>query len=111
MGKPKSLFDKEIEKSEFKKRYWKEREEFKLELQFLNALEESGLTDDQFAKKIGTSRGNISRDLKGKGLNRATISRLQKMASAIGMDLLPILLPKDRVKRKKKLNELLKAVT
>ena len=108
MKKAKSLFEKEMQKDSFRKIYWEEREEFKLELQFLKALEDLDLTYEEFAKMIGSSKGNISRDLKVKGLNRATIHRIEKMASAIDMEFVPLLLPKDRKKRKKAITEILK---
>jgi transcriptional regulator with XRE-family HTH domain len=109
MKKTKSLFDKEIKKDSFRKHYWEEREAFKLELQFLKALEDNDLTYEQFAEMIGSSKGNISRDLKVKGLNRATIHRIEKMASAINMEFFPLLLPKDPEKREKAITEILRA--
>ncbi|MBI4402905.1 MAG: helix-turn-helix domain-containing protein [Deltaproteobacteria bacterium] len=108
MGKPKKLFEKEMKKKIFKKNYWKDRELFKLELQFLKALEESGLTYEQFAKLIGSSKGNIARDLKSYGLGHASVHRIEKMAKALGMEFVPLLLPKDKAKREEKLHELLR---
>lgn len=109
MKKPKSLFEKEMEKKHFKENFEREYQEFKLEMQFLMALEEQGLTYEKFAKKIGSSKGNVSRDLKGHGLEKATIDRVVRMAQALGLEFLPLLLPKDRRQRRKKLQELLAA--
>ena len=108
MSKPKTLFEKEMKKPSFKKNYWKDREVFKLELQFLRALEENGLTYEQFAKLVGSSKGNVARDLKSYGLGRASVHRIEKMAKALGMEFVPLLLPTDRAKREERLNELLK---
>ena len=109
MAKPKSLFERQMEKRHFQENYEREYQEFKLEMQFLLALEQQGLTYEKFAKKIGSSKGNISRDLKGRGLQKATVERIVKMAQALGLEFLPLLLPKDRRGRRKKLEELLAA--
>ncbi len=108
MNKPKTLFEKEMKKPSFKKNYFKDREAFKLELQFLRALEEKTLTYEQFAKLIGSSKGNIARDLKSFGLGRASVHRIEKMAKALGMEFVPLLLPTDKAEREERLQELLK---
>ena len=108
MRKSKTLFEKEMKKPSFKKSYWKNREVFKLELQFLRALEENDLTYEKFAKLVGSSKGNIARDLKTYGLGRASVHRIEKMAEALGMEFVPLLLPKDGTKREERLHELLK---
>ncbi len=109
MAKPKSLFERQMGKKHFQENYEREYQELQLEVQFLLALEEQGLTYEKFAKKIGSSKGNVSRDFKGRGLQKATIDRLIKMAQALGLEFLPLLLPRDRRSRRKKLEELLAA--
>lgn len=107
MKKPKSLFERQVEKEHFKENYERELQELKLEMQFLLALEEQGLTYEKFARKIGSSKGNVSRDLKGRGLQRATIDRIVRMAAALQLEFVPLLLPKDRARRIKMLQDLL----
>src|SRR5688572_8789851 len=92
MAKKKSLFDREMEKPGFRDKYLQEQETFQLELQILQALEEQGLTYEEFAARIGTSKGNVSRDLKIRGLGKASIERLKKMADALGMEFVPLML-------------------
>jgi Trp operon repressor len=106
--KPKSLFDREMEKASFKRLYEKEKEAFGLEVQILKALEEKDLTYDDFAKMIGTQKANISRDLKSGGLSNATLSRISKMADALKMVFIPVLLPKSGGNRKAKISQVLR---
>ena len=111
MAKSRSLFEKEMEKKHFKENFKREYQELKLENQILLEMEAQGLTYEKFAKKIGSSKGNISRDLKGRGLQKATIDRIVRMAQALGLEFIPLLLPKDRRGRRKKIEELLEATT
>lgn len=91
----KSLFEREMARPSFRRAYRKEKKAFALELQIANALKEEGWTYDEFAKRIGTAKSHVSRDLKG-GLNRATISRVQRMAKALHMRYFPILIPENK---------------
>lgn len=108
MAKVKTLFEKEMEKSHFKENFEREYQEFQLEVQLLQALEDQGLTYEKFAEKIGSSKGNVARDLKTVGLKKATLDRVVRMAQALNLEFIPLLLPKGRKQRKKKLAELLK---
>jgi transcriptional regulator with XRE-family HTH domain len=110
MAKTKTLFEKEMEKTHFKVNFEREYQEFQLEIQLLQALEDQGLTYEKFAEKIGTSKGNVARDLKTVGLRRATLDRVVRMAQALNLEFIPLLLPKERKQRKKKLAELMKVV-
>jgi len=65
-----------------------------LEWQIIQGIQEAGLTFEEFAKKIGTSRANISRDLTTVGLNKASLFRIKKMAEALDMEFIPLLIPK-----------------
>lgn len=69
---------------------------FKLEVQILSALEKKGWSYDDLAKATGTSKSNISRDLKDGGLEKAALSRIQKIAKALGMQLVSVLIPEDQ---------------
>lgn len=109
--KQKTLFEKEMENSRFKSAFEQERTEFELELQMLQALEDSGLIYEDFAKKVGTSKGNVSRDLRVGGLKKASLDRIQRMAAALNMDCITILLPKSPRKRRQKIANILKKVS
>jgi transcriptional regulator with XRE-family HTH domain len=108
MSKAKTLFERELEKPGFREKYFRERTEFQLELQILRALEERNYTYEEFAEKIGSTKGNISRDLKSRGLGKASIERIQKMAEALDLEFVPLLLPKDKKKRRQRVQEVLK---
>ena len=111
MNKKKTLIEKEMERPGFLEKYLRERTEFELEVQILRALEDRGFTYEEFAEKIGTSKGNVSRDLKSRGLGRASLERIQKMADALGLEFLPLLLPKNKKKRRERVIEMLKLVS
>jgi len=55
------------------------------------------LTYEEFAKKLGTKRSNVCRDLKGKAIQKASLHRIGKMANALDMELVVNLVPKDGV--------------
>lgn len=107
MKKVKTLFEKEMAQPSFRGRYEEHKEALKLELQILEALEQKHMTYDVFAKLLGTKKSNVSRDLKGGGLRSATIRRVEEMAKALGYDFLPLLLPRNKKERTKKLTALL----
>lgn len=67
---------------------------FMLEVQILLALEDKGWTFARLAKAVGTSKGNISRDLNG-GLSKASYSRICKIVHALGLKLIPLCIPKE----------------
>ncbi len=90
-----TLFEREMNSPSFRKAYRAEKKAFVLELQIAKALKEKGWTYDEFAKRVGTAKSHVCRDLKG-GLERATLSRVQRMAKALHMRYLPILIPEDK---------------
>ena len=94
--KKESLFDREMKKASFRKKYEEKYPLFKIEVQLLNELERNGLTYVEFAEAIGTKKSNISRDLKGGGIQHITLQRLKKMAAALNCDLVPLIIPRDR---------------
>lgn len=89
-----TLFEKEMQDPEFRTMFYQAQKDLDLELQFLKALEEKNLSYEDFAKKIGSSRSNICRDLKGKGIQKASLQRIRKMAEALDMDVTINLKPK-----------------
>lgn len=93
----KTLFEKEMYDSEFKEMFYQAKKNLDLEIQFFEALKEKNLTYEDFARKIGTSRSNICRDLKGKGIQKASLNRIRKMADVLDMDLVIKLVPKEQM--------------
>ena len=109
MKKSKSLFEREMESPSFRKKYKENKKSLRLELQILDALEKKHLTFETFAKRVGTQKSNVSRDLKGKGLWTATIGRVERMAKALDCDFVPLFLPRDKKQRAKMLSAILAA--
>ncbi len=97
--KAKSLFEQEMENPDFRRQFQKEYRLFKLEVQLLTALEQSGLTYEQLAEAISSHKSNISRDLKGAGIANASLSRIRKLADALGMTFIPLLIAKKNLPR------------
>lgn len=95
--KPKSLIERKMQDPEYRKRFEEEYGAFQLEVQILLALEDRGWTYSDLAKATKTSKSNISRDLKDGGLVNASYSRIHRMADALGMKLVGVLIPKDSV--------------
>lgn len=95
----KSLFEKEMHRAFFHKKFSESYPAFQLEVQLLNELEKNGLTCLDFARAIGTSKNNISRDLKGGGIHHATLNRLKKMAKALKCVFIPLIIPIEREDR------------
>ena len=84
-GKAKGLLARKMEDPAYRKRHEEGYELFKLEVQLLNALEKKHWSYADLAKVMGTQKSGISRDLKGGGLQSASISRVRKMAKALGL--------------------------
>ncbi len=90
-----SLFDRESKRPAFRRAYKTEKKRFALELQIARILNEGGWTYEEFAKRTGTAKSHVSRDLKG-GLRRATVARIEKMAKALHMRYYPLLIPENK---------------
>lgn len=96
--KYKSMLEKKFaEDPEFQKNVEDGEPGFELEVQILNAMEARDWTYADLAKAIGTQKSNISRDLNG-GINSATVSRLVKIANALGLRFVPIFVLKSTEK-------------
>ena len=70
---------------------------FQLEVQILLAMEKRGWTFADLAKAVGTSKGNISRDLSGGMINSATLPRLARIGEALGLRFVPLFIPEQSV--------------
>lgn len=95
----KSQLSRDLEDPEYRKRFEADYEAFKLEVQLLLALERKHWSYSDLARATGTQKSHISRDLKGGGLGSASISRVAKMAEALGLRFIPLCVPKENIKR------------
>ena len=98
-GYVKSQLERDLEDPEYRKRFDADYEALKLEVQLLLALERKRWSYSDLARATGTQKGHISRDLKGGGLASASISRIAKMAEALGMRFFPLCLSEKKMKR------------
>lgn len=94
--KVKSLFERELENEQFRRSYEEGFEAFQLEAQILHALEGKRWTYSDLAKATNTSKSNVSRDLAAGGILSASFSRIGRIADALGMKLVGLLIPKDQ---------------
>ena len=99
--KPKIIgqLNRELLDPVYRERFEKEYALFELEVQILLAMEKRGWSNADLARAVGTSKGNISRDLSGGGINSATVKRLTRIADALGLRFLPLFVPKKSVAR------------
>lgn len=93
--KVKSLLERELENEEFRHAFEEGAEAFQLEAQILYALEQKKWTYNDLAKATRTSKGNVSRDLASGGILNASFSRIGRIADALGMKLVGLLIPKE----------------
>ncbi len=91
----KSLLEKKNADAAYRKRHDDSYAAFKLEAQILMAMEKKNWSYTDLANATHTSKGNISRDLKAGGILRASLSRINKIADALGMKLVALLIPKE----------------
>src|SRR5258707_582487 len=85
--------NRELQDPAYRARFEKEYAVFRLEMQILVAMEKRGWTYSDLAKAVGTSKGNISRDLAGGKINSATVPRLVRIGEALGLRFLPLFIP------------------
>jgi hypothetical protein len=95
-----SLFEQEMRNPDFRKRYENEHEGFALEVQFLNLLESGQINLAEFARRMRVPRANITRDLSQRGIRKATLPRVSRMANAVDAEFVPVILPRNREKRR-----------
>jgi len=86
--------NRKLQDPAYRERFEKEYSLFQLEVQILLAMEKRGWSYADLAKAVGTSKSNISRDLSGGRINSATVTRLTRIADALGLRFLPLLVPK-----------------
>ena len=95
----KSVFDREMEDPEFRRLFEEGWPAFQLEVQLLNALERKHWSYSDLAKVLHTQKSAISRDLKSGGIRSASISRISKMAQALGLKFLPLCISEKQMKK------------
>lgn len=91
--------NRQLQDPVYRERFEKASALFKLEVQILLALEDRGWTFADLAKAVGTSKGNISRDLNSERMSSATVKRLTRIADALDMRFLPLFVPKKNAAR------------
>lgn len=77
---------------------------FRLEQQFLDAMQEEDVSAAELARRTNRKPAAISRDLGG-GLGGAKLGRVREMAAAVGYDVVAVLVPKDPKRREKVLGQ------
>lgn len=95
--KPRSLLERKMQDPAYRKRHEESYELLKLEIQLLNALERKHWTYADLAKVMHTQKSAISRDLKGGGLETASMARIAKMAEALGLRLVSFCVDEEKV--------------
>jgi DNA-binding phage protein len=95
----KSQLARDLENPEYQKRFESDYEAFKLEVQLLLALERKHWSYSDLARAVGTHKSHISRDLKAGGLASASISRIAKMAKALGLKFVPLCISEKKIKQ------------
>jgi transcriptional regulator with XRE-family HTH domain len=94
----KSQLARDLENPEYRKRFEADYEAFKLEVQLLLALERKHWSYSDLARAVGTNKSHISRDLKGGGLNSASLSRIAKIAEALGLKFIPLCISEKKMR-------------
>ena len=80
----KELKKKALERPEVKAEYDRLADEFDLLDEFLKARAAAGLTQEELAKRIGTTQSAIARLESGKGKHSPSLATVQKYARALG---------------------------
>ena len=80
----KELKKKALERPEVKAEYDRLADEFDLLDEFLKARAAAGVTQEELAKRIGTTQSAIARLESGKGKHSPSLATLQKYARALG---------------------------
>ncbi len=97
--KARGLLARKMDDAAYRKRHEESCELFKLKVQMLNALERKRWTYSDLAKVMGTQKSAISRDLKGHGLQRASMDRIARMADALGLRFVAFCIPEGKASR------------
>lgn len=86
MTKTKSWIDKKLKNPRFKKKFEEESEKLSIAEQLIKIRLDSGLTQAQVAKKVGTTASAISR-YESDGYDRYEINTIRKIVEACGGEL------------------------
>jgi len=97
-SRAKSLIERKMENPAYRARFERDYPAFMLEVQILRAMERKGVTYSKLAKALHTSKSNISRDLSAGGIRLASLPRLSRLAEALGMEFVPIMVEQKREK-------------
>ncbi len=84
MLKHKELKKKALERPDVKAEYDRLADEFALLDEFLKARAEAGITQEELAKRMGTTQSAIARLESGKAGHSPSLATLQKYARALG---------------------------
>lgn len=95
----KSQIARDLENPAYRKRFEVDYETFKIAVQILLALEKKNWTYQDLAKAIGTNKSHISRDLKSGGIESASVSRIARIADALGMTFIPLFIANEKRKQ------------
>ena len=87
----KSLIERKMGNPGYRARFERDYPAFMLEVQILKAMERKGVSYAALAKVLHTSKSNISRDLSAGGIRSASLPRLSRLAEALGMEFVPIM--------------------
>ena len=107
-AKAESLLERKLMRPAYRARFERNYPAFVLEVRLLRALERKGWTFERLARALHTSKSNISRDLSAGGIRtaslprrlapwigarrrQASLPRLAKMAEALDMEFIPLL--------------------
>ena len=90
------LLERKIADPRYRARFERRYPEFVLEVQILKALERKRWNLTDLARALHTSKGNVSRDLSAGGIRSASLPRLRRVAQALGMEFIPLLVERKR---------------
>ena len=97
--KIKTIADREMADPEFRRLFEETWPSFQIEVRLLKAMEQKHWSYSDLAKVLHTQKSAISRDLKGGGLRSASLTRVAKMAQALGLRFLPLCVSDKEAKR------------
>ncbi len=93
------LIEKALERPGFKEAYEERKEVYALIREMLVARENAGLTQEELAERMGTTKSAISR-LEASGKHVPSLSTLKKYAQAVGCQLVIKLIPEPKSKKR-----------
>ena len=97
-SRAKGLIERKMGNPAYRSRFERNYPSFMLEVQILRAMERKGWTYARLAKALHTSKSNVSRDLSAGGIMSASLPRLSRIAEALGMELVPLMVEQKKEK-------------